>query len=83
MAHYQTNAVKTTILFERDLLEEIDRFNPFPTRKAFMEQACRSYMRELKRHQIDKELETACAEAAEEDKSLNEEWEAATLEGWK
>ena len=83
MAHGQAQTVKTTMLFEKGLLEEIDRFNPFPTRKAFLEQACRSYMRELKRRKIDQELELACAEAGEEDAALNEEWESATLEAWK
>ena len=75
--------VKTTVLFEKNLLDEIDQFNPFQTRKEFLDQACKTYLRELRRRLIDEKLAKACSEADTEDKSVNEEWESVTLEAWK
>jgi metal-responsive CopG/Arc/MetJ family transcriptional regulator len=75
--------VKTTVLFEKNLLEEIDQFNPFQTRKEFLDQACKTYLRELRRRLIDEKLAEACSEAAAEDSAVNEEWESITLEIWK
>ncbi len=75
--------VKTTVLFEKSLLEEIDEFNPFKTRKDFLDRACKIYLKELRRRVIDEKLAKACSEAEAEDRSVNEEWESMTLEGWK
>lgn len=77
----QTN-VKTTVIFDQSLIEEIDRINPFSTRTEFLASASREYLRKLKRGAIEKNLAKACAEAAEEDRLENEEWENATLETW-
>jgi metal-responsive CopG/Arc/MetJ family transcriptional regulator len=83
--HYGTRSskVKTTVLFEKSLLEEIDEFNPFKTRKDFLDQACKIYLNELRRRVIDEKLAQACSEAEAEDRSVNEEWEPIVLEGWK
>ena len=83
--HYSVRSrkVKTTVLFEKSLLEEIDEFNPFKTRKDFLDQACKIYLKELRRRVIDEKLAKACSEAEAEDLSDNEEWETITLEGWK
>ncbi len=75
--------VKTTVLFEKSLLEEIDEFNPFKTRKDFLDQACKIYLKELRRRIIDEKLAKACSESESEDRSVNEEWEPIALEGWK
>jgi Arc/MetJ family transcription regulator len=75
--------LKTTIMLDRDLLDEIDRYNPFSTRKEFLNQACRAYLIELRRRLIDERLAEACKEAGEEDAAVNEEWEGITLEGWR
>ena len=75
--------VKTTVLFEKSLLEEIDEFNPFKTRKDFLDQACKIYLKELRRSVIDEKLAKACSESEAEDRSVNEEWEPIALEGWK
>jgi len=40
--------VKTTVLFEKSLLEEIDEFNPFKTRKDFLDQACKNLSERVK-----------------------------------
>ncbi len=75
--------IKTSVLFDKNLLEEIDRHNPYPTRKEFLDQACRGYLQQLQRRRIDEELAAACAEAGAEDAVLNKEWEKITLETWK
>jgi metal-responsive CopG/Arc/MetJ family transcriptional regulator len=75
--------VKTTILLEKSLLDEIDRLNPFNTRKDFLNQACKAYLKQLKRRSIDEALAKACAESAAEDLTISEEWEPAALENWK
>jgi len=83
--HYSVRSpkVKTTVLFEKSLLEEIDEFNPFKTRKDFLDQACKIYLKELKRIVIDENLAKACSDAKAEDLSVNEEWETIALEDWK
>ncbi|MEW6668206.1 MAG: type II toxin-antitoxin system VapB family antitoxin [Thermodesulfobacteriota bacterium] len=83
MTTRENKTLKTTIILDKDLLGEVDRYNPFSTRKAFIDEACKTYIAELKRKQIDQQLEAACAEAASEDMEANDEWEAITLEGWK
>jgi hypothetical protein len=74
---------KTTVILENDLLSEIDYYNPFSTRREFLDKACKLYLRDLKRRKIDEDLAAACAEAAQEDAQVNEEWESASLENWK
>ena len=83
--HHSTrnSKVKTTVLFDKGLLEEIDEFNPFKTRKDFLDQACKIYLKELRRRIIDEKLAKACSEAEAEDRSVNEEWESIALEVWK
>ncbi len=83
--HYSTGSpkVKTTVLFEKSLLEEIDEVNPFKTREDFLDRACKIYIKELKRIAIDIKLAEACSEAEPEDCSVNEEWEPIALEGWE
>ncbi|MCP4577429.1 MAG: hypothetical protein GY846_14230 [Deltaproteobacteria bacterium] len=77
----RSSKIKTTVLFEKSLLEEIDEFNPFKTRKDFLDQACKIYLKELRRIAIDEKLAKACSEAESEDNAVNEEWESITLEG--
>ncbi|MBW2103906.1 MAG: hypothetical protein JRH05_14850 [Deltaproteobacteria bacterium] len=74
---------KISIILEKELLEEIDRNNPFSTRKEFLDQACRAYLRELKRKFIDESLARACRQSAKEDVTLNNDWEEASLEDWR
>lgn len=74
--------VKTTIILKQSLIDEIDRLNPFPTRKEFIAHASMEYLEKLKRKSLDEQLAKACAEAAEEDRKVNEEWEGITLETW-
>jgi len=78
----QDNTRKTSISLDKHLLEEIDRLNPFPTRKAFFQQACRDYLEDLKRRTVYRKLADACAESAAEDTAENRQWEDATLENW-
>ena len=75
-------AVKTTVIFDQSLIDEIDRMNPFPTRKEFLARASKEYLEKLKRRAVDEELAAACAEAAEEDHLENDEWESVSLETW-
>jgi metal-responsive CopG/Arc/MetJ family transcriptional regulator len=74
--------VKTTVIFDQSLINEIDRINPFPTRTEFLARASQEYLEKLKRRAVDEQLAAACAEAAEEDRLENDEWESVTLETW-
>lgn len=76
------NAVKTTVIIDQYLIHEIDRLNPFPTRTEFLTRASVEYLEKLKRGAIDRQLAAACAEATEEDRLENDEWESVTLETW-
>lgn len=83
MKHHNRSIVKTSVFFDRSLLEEVDRYNPFQTRKDFLDHACRVYLQQLRRKEIDEHLAAACSEAEKEDTALNKEWEAITLEKWE
>lgn len=74
---------KTTTPIHRELLDDIDRANPFKTRREFIEEACRNYLQALKRKSAYQQLEEACWDSAGEDILENTEWEQATLEDWK
>ncbi len=74
--------VKTTVILDQSLIEEIDGNNPFSTRTEFLARASREYLEKLKRRAVDRQLAEACAEAAEEDRVENDEWEGVTLETW-
>ncbi len=82
MKYHSRTAVKTTVILDQSLIEEIDRINPFPTRKEFLARASKEYLEKLKRKAVDERLATACAEAADEDRQVNLEWEGVTLETW-
>ena len=74
--------VKTTVIFDESLIDEIDRINPFHTRREFLARVSKEYLEKLKRRSVDEQLAAACTEAAEEDRQVNEEWESVTLETW-
>ena len=74
--------IKTTVIFDQILIDEIDRTNPFSTRTEFLARASMEYLEKLKRSATDQQLAAACAEAAEEDRLENDEWESVTLETW-
>ncbi|MCF8082933.1 MAG: hypothetical protein K9M96_07550 [Deltaproteobacteria bacterium] len=80
-SHYKMNdtKIKTTVLLEKRLLDEIDRLKPFMTRKDFLNQACKAYLKQLKRRSIDEQLARACADSEAEDLSINEEWDPLVL----
>lgn len=75
--------VKTTTPIHKMLLDEIDQVNPFKTRREFFEEACRHYLKALKRKIIYQQLEEACRESADDDSMENTHWEETTLESWK
>jgi hypothetical protein len=83
METHPNPTVKTTIILDKNLLEEIDHYNPFPTRKDFLNEACKTYLQQLRKKLIDEELAQACADAADEDAIVDEEWESINLESWK
>ena len=82
MKSREQQVVKTTVFFGRSLLDEIDRVNPFSTRREFLDRAAREYLEKLRRRESDEQLASACAEAAEEDLLENEAWEPVALETW-
>lgn len=82
MKSHTHTGVKTTVIFDQSLIHEIDRINPFPTRTEFLARASKEYLEKLKRRTIDEQLTAACAEAAEEDRLENDEWESVNLETW-
>ena len=71
--------IKTTVLLEKRLLDEIDELNPFNTRKDFLNQACKAYLKQLRRRSIDEQLARACADSEVEDLSISEKWEPVVL----
>ena len=82
MKSHAHGAIKTTVIFDQSLIDEIDRINPFPTRTEFLARASKEYLEKLKRRAIDEQLTAACAETGEEDRLENDEWESVTLETW-
>ncbi len=82
MKSHAHGAIKTTVIFDQSLIDEIDRINPFSTRTEFLTCASREYLEKLRHKAINEQLAAACAEAAEEDRRENDEWEGATLETW-
>ena len=78
-----SEVVKTTTPIQKPLLDEIDRSNPFKTRREFFEEACRRYLQELKRKRAYQQLEEACRDSADEDLLENADWETVTIEDWK
>ena len=51
-------------------------------RSAFVADALREKLREAEKKAFEQELIQGYIETREEDRLINEEWEAATLEGW-
>jgi metal-responsive CopG/Arc/MetJ family transcriptional regulator len=74
--------VRTTVILDQSLIDEIDHANPFPTRTEFLAHASKEYLEKLKRSAVDEQLAAACAEASEEDRLENDEWESVNLETW-
>ncbi len=83
MKSHLSQSIKTTLILEKDLIAEIDKLNPYPTRKEFMSRACRAYLVELRKALIDERLAAACSESAEEDLTIYEEWDPVSTEMWE
>jgi len=82
MIPQKQKTVKTTTPIHKLLLDEIDQLNPFNTRREFFEEACRQYLKSIKREKVYQQLEKACRDAAEEDLQENADWEQISLETW-
>jgi metal-responsive CopG/Arc/MetJ family transcriptional regulator len=83
MASLHRNKLKTSVILDRNLIKEIDQHNPFPTRKEFLDNACREYLGQLRRKHAYEQLAAACAASVDEDKEVNEDWEVTSLEHWE
>ena len=74
--------VKMTFTIPEELAHKLKDIVADRQRSAFVADALREKLREAEKKAFEQELIQGYIETREEDRLINEEWEAATLEGW-
>lgn len=74
--------VKMTFTIPEDVADELRSAVSRSKRSAFVAIALKRELREMEREELKKRLIEQYIETREEDRLINEEWEAATLENW-
>ena len=74
--------IKMTFTIPEEVAEEFKNAVRNSQRSRFVANAVAEKLQVLKEEQLNRELIESYIERYEEDRQLNEEWEAATLEGW-
>ncbi len=71
---------RLNITLPEEIVHEIKNF---PNKSRFITEALKEKIERMKKEKIDKLLIEGYKETKEEDKRIDEEWEKASLEGWK
>jgi metal-responsive CopG/Arc/MetJ family transcriptional regulator len=74
--------VKMTFTIPEEIAHKLKDIVADRQRSAFVADALREKLREAEKKAFEQELIQGYIETREEDRLINEEWEAATLEGW-
>ena len=74
--------VKMTFTIPEEIAHKLKDIVSDRQRSAFVADALREKLREAEKNAFEQELIQSYVERYEEDKAINAEWEAATLEGW-
>ena len=74
--------VKMTFTIPEEVAHKLKDIVADRQRSAFVADALREKLREAEKKAFEQELIQGYIERYEEDKAINAEWEAATLEGW-
>lgn len=74
--------VKMTFTIPEEIAHKLKDIVADRQRSAFVADALREKLREAEKNAFEQELIQSYVERYEEDKAINAEWEAATLEGW-
>ncbi len=75
-------AVKVNFTLPEDVVEHLRAQVGERSRSAFVAQAGKEQLQQIERAQLEAELIEGYKARFEEDREVNAEWEAATLEGW-
>ena len=74
--------IKMTFTIPEEVAGKLRDLVPQRKRSAFIASALREKLQELEGEQLRQRLAEDYAETREEDRLINQEWEAATLESW-
>ena len=74
--------VKMTFTIPEDVAREFRDIVAERKRSAFVTNALREKLRKVEAERLRQQLIEDYKETREEDRLINEEWEAVTLEGW-
>ena len=74
--------VKMTFTIPEDIAHRVRQTVARPQRSAFVANALREKLEAMESEELKQDLIESYIETREEDRLLNQEWEAATLESW-
>ena len=73
---------KVNFTFPEEVVASLKAYVRPRGRSAFVAEAVRGKLRQLEQEQLRQTLIEGYTERSDEDRSVNREWEQATLEGW-
>jgi metal-responsive CopG/Arc/MetJ family transcriptional regulator len=77
-----TETVRINVTLPRELIESVNQI-AFPrSRSRLISESLRAYIRQIKKDELEKQLEEGYRVAAKESIALAEEFETVDLEGW-
>lgn len=76
-------SLKMNFTVPKDVAEELKNQIGKSKRSAFVTEAVRTRLEELKQSQLCRDLKEGYQVRYEEDSQINAEWESATLENWE
>ena len=77
-----TETVRINVTLPRELIESINQIAGPRSRSRLISESLREYIRQIKKKELEKQLEEGYRAAAKESTALAEEFEAVDLEGW-
>ena len=77
-----TETVRINVTLPRELIESVNHIAGSRSRSRLISESLREYIRQIKKDELEKQLEDGYRAAAKESIALAEEFEAVDLEGW-
>ena len=73
---------RINVILPKELIETVDRIAGPRSRSRLIAESLREHIRQMKKDELDKQLEEGYRATAKESTALAREFEAADLEGW-
>jgi metal-responsive CopG/Arc/MetJ family transcriptional regulator len=78
----RTETIRINVTLPRELIDSVNQIAGPRSRSRLISESLREHIRQIKKNELEKQLEEGYRAAAKESIALAEEFEAVDLEGW-